>query len=145
MRGKLLIANPNCTTAIAAMALWPLHQRFTLRKVIMSTYQAASGAGAKGMTELEEGIRSHISGERIKANVFAHPLPFNVIRHIDTFQANGYTKEEMNVVWEAQKIFGSKEIFSGTMRFFDQLLRGAALNAVLIAERKLAEQDSSEL
>jgi aspartate-semialdehyde dehydrogenase len=111
----------------------------------MSTDQAASGAGAEGMTKLEEGIRSHISGERIKANVFAHPLPFNVISHIDTFQANGYTKEEMNVVWETQKIFGSKEIFSGPRRFFDQLLRGAALNAVLIAERKLAEQDASEL
>merc|ERR1719462_363581 len=54
MRGKLLVANPNCTTAIAAMALWPLHQKFTLRKAIISTYQAASGAGAAGMTELEE-------------------------------------------------------------------------------------------
>lgn len=110
MKGKLLVANPNCTTAIAAMALWPLHQCFTLRKVIVSTYQAASGAGAAGMTELDEGTRQQLAGEEVKHEVFAHPLPFNVIPHIDSFQANGYTKEEMKVVWETQKIFGSKEI-----------------------------------
>merc|ERR1712226_1233329 len=110
MDAKLLIANPNCTTAIAAMALWPLHQRFTLKKVIVSTYQAASGAGVEGMTELEEGTRKYLNGEKVLANVFAHPLPFNVIPHIDNFQENGYTKEEMKVVWETQKIFGSKDI-----------------------------------
>jgi len=110
MKGKLLVANPNCTTAIAAMALWPLHQRFTLRKVIVSTYQAASGAGAAGMTELSDGTRKQLAGDEPKAEVFAHPLPFNVIPHIDSFQENGYTKEEMKVVWETQKIFGSTEI-----------------------------------
>ncbi|CAE8633801.1 unnamed protein product [Polarella glacialis] len=110
MRGKLLIANPNCTTAIAAMALWPLHQKFTLRKVIMSTYQAASGAGAAGMIELEAGTRKGLNNEPVVNEVFAHPLPFNVIPHIDAFQSNGYTKEEMKVVWETQKIFGSKDI-----------------------------------
>jgi len=110
MADKLLVANPNCTTAIAAMALWPLHQKFKLRKVIMSTYQAASGAGAEGMAELEEGIKKEISGESHANKVFAHPLPFNVIPHIDAFQTNGYTKEEMKVVWETQKIFGSSDI-----------------------------------
>jgi len=107
MKGKLLIANPNCTTAIAAMALFPLHQKFTLKKVIISTYQAASGAGAEGMKELEDGCKAHFAGEAVKNEVFAHPLPFNVIPHIDSFQDNGYTKEEMKVVWETQKIFNS--------------------------------------
>lgn len=110
MKGKLLIANPNCTTAIAAMALWPLHLRFKLRRVIVSTYQAASGAGAEGMAELEDGTRRHLSGELVTPKVFAHPLPFNLIPHIDTFQSNGYTKEEMKVVWETQKIFGDPDI-----------------------------------
>mmetsp|Transcript_28391 Transcript_28391/g.61697 ORF Transcript_28391/g.61697 Transcript_28391/m.61697 type:complete len:337 (-) Transcript_28391:91-1101(-) len=110
MQGQLLIANPNCTTAIAAMALWPIHQKYKLKKVIVSTYQAASGAGAAGMTELFEGTKAHLNGEEVKNEVFAHPLPFNVIPHIDAFQPNGYTKEEMKVVWETQKIFGSKEI-----------------------------------
>lgn len=110
MRGKPLIANPNCTTAIAAMALWPLHKKFKLKKVIISTYQAASGAGAEGMAELTQGTKRQLNGEPVTASVFAHPLPFNVIPHIDSFQDNGYTKEEMKVVWETQKIFGSKDI-----------------------------------
>jgi len=110
MKDKLLIANPNCTTAIAAMALWPLHQRYTLKRVIISTYQAASGAGAAGMTELLEGTQKQLNKEPVVNEVFAHPLPFNVIPHIDSFQENGYTKEEMKVTWEMQKIFGDADI-----------------------------------
>lgn len=105
-KGAKLIANPNCTTAIGLMALWPLHKLFKLKKVIMSTYQAASGAGQPGMDELKEGTRAVISGERDVAenSIFAHPLPFNLIPHIDKFQENGYTKEEMKVTWETRKI-----------------------------------------
>mmetsp|Transcript_32386 Transcript_32386/g.43182 ORF Transcript_32386/g.43182 Transcript_32386/m.43182 type:complete len:214 (+) Transcript_32386:872-1513(+) len=70
------------------------------------TYQAASGAGQPGMDELKEGTRAVLSGEREVAEnkIFAHPLPFNVIPHIDKFQENGYTKEEMKVTWETRKI-----------------------------------------
>merc|ERR1719409_493769 len=107
MQGKDLVANPNCTTAIAAMALWPLHQKFGIKRILMSTYQAASGAGAAGMDELDEGTRTQLAGEAPKNEVFAHPLPFNVIPQIDAFMDNGYTKEEMKVVWETQKIFGA--------------------------------------
>merc|ERR1719310_201408 len=62
------------------------------------------------MTELEEGVKAYVAGEKAANKVFAHPLPFNVIPHIDAFQENGYTKEEMKVAWETQKIFDSKEI-----------------------------------
>ena len=105
-KGSKLIANPNCTTAIGLMALWPLHKLFGLKKVIMSTYQASSGAGQPGMDELKEGTRAVLMGEREVAEnkIFAHPLPFNVIPHIDKFQENGYTKEEMKVTWETRKI-----------------------------------------
>jgi aspartate-semialdehyde dehydrogenase len=99
-----LIANPNCTTAIGLMAIWPLHKLFALKKIIMSTYQAASGAGQPGMDELLEGTRSFLNGEPVKNEVFAYPLPFNLIPHIDKFQENGYTKEEMKVTWETRKI-----------------------------------------
>jgi aspartate-semialdehyde dehydrogenase len=103
----LLIANPNCTTAVGAMALWPLHQKYKLKKVIMSTYQAASGAGAEGMAELEAGLAAYVkTGVCSKNEFFVHQLPFNVIPHIDKFQENGYTKEEMKVTWELKKIFG---------------------------------------
>jgi len=107
----LLISNPNCTTAVGAMALWPLHQKFKLKKVIMATYQAASGAGAEGMAELESGLTAYVKDGKVSPpEYFAHQLPFNVIPQIDAFQDNGYTKEEMKVVWETQKIFGDKDI-----------------------------------
>ena len=79
---------------------------FGTRDVIVSTYQAASGAGIEGMRELEAGVGEHLRGQKPRNDVFAHPLPFNVIPHIDKFQGNGYTKEEMKVAWETCKIFG---------------------------------------
>mmetsp|Transcript_22741 Transcript_22741/g.36922 ORF Transcript_22741/g.36922 Transcript_22741/m.36922 type:complete len:407 (+) Transcript_22741:65-1285(+) len=112
-KGQKLIANPNCTTAIGLMAVWPLHKLFGLKKMVMSTYQAASGAGQPGMDELVEGTRAVLAGERDVAEnkIFAHPLPFNVIPHIDKFQENGYTKEEMKVTWETRKICGLADDF----------------------------------
>ena len=91
-----LIANPNCTTAIAAMALYPIHQQFVIKKLIVSTYQAASGAGEPGMQELLNGCKSQlIDNQTPSSSVFAHPLPFNCIPMIDKLQENGYTKEEV--------------------------------------------------
>jgi aspartate-semialdehyde dehydrogenase len=101
-----LIANPNCTTAIAVMAVYPLAQHFGLKRMLVSTYQAASGAGQPGMEELKQGTHDYLAGNTPKNEVFAHPLPFNVIPHIDAFQDNGYTKEEMKVTWETRKICG---------------------------------------
>jgi len=101
-----LVANPNCTTAIGAMALYPLHKKYGLKKVLMSTYQSSSGAGQEGMDELLEGHESFVkTGAVSKPKFFAHQLPFNVIPQIDAFQPNGYTKEEMKVTWELKKIF----------------------------------------
>ncbi|WP_431856545.1 aspartate-semialdehyde dehydrogenase [Azospirillum sp.] len=101
---KRLIANPNCTTAIAVVALGPLHKAFGLKRVIVSTYQATSGAGAEGMAELEEQTRNVLDGKPASNSVFRHPIPFNLIPQIDAFQDNGYTKEEMKVTWETRKI-----------------------------------------
>jgi aspartate-semialdehyde dehydrogenase len=106
-----LIANPNCTTAILVVALEPLRRAFGLRRVIVSTYQAASGAGAEGMAELERETRRVLAeGGTAGHEVFAHPLPFNVIPHIDAFQPNGYTREEMKVAWESRKIMGLPDL-----------------------------------
>ncbi|RLN58406.1 hypothetical protein BBP00_00007017 [Phytophthora kernoviae] len=105
-----LIANPNCTTAIAAMALWPLHCEFGIKKLIVSTYQAASGAGAAGMQELHDGAVAFLEDKPVTNKEFAYPLPFNLIPHIDKFQENGYTKEEMKVTWETRKIFGEPDL-----------------------------------
>merc|ERR1719498_428710 len=108
--GAKLVSNPNCTTAIGSMALWPLHKEFGIKKVLMSTYQASSGAGAPGMHELESSTQAWAKDPANvpKNEVFAHQLLFNVIPHIDKFQPNGYTKEEMKVAWEIVKIFGEE-------------------------------------
>jgi aspartate-semialdehyde dehydrogenase len=105
-RGHRLIANPNCTTAILVVALNPLHKAFGVKRAIVSTYQATSGAGAAGMDELYAQTRNLLDGKPVENKVFAHPIPFNLIPHIDAFQENGYTKEEMKVVWETRKIMG---------------------------------------
>jgi len=108
-KGNKLIANPNCTTAIGLMAIWPLIKAFGVKKILMSTYQASSGAGQPGMDELTNGTKQYLEGDLmshdgIKNEIFAYPLPFNVIPQIDKFQENGYTKEEMKVTWESRKI-----------------------------------------
>jgi len=109
-RGHRLIANPNCTMAVAAMALWPLHKAFRLKKVIVSSYQAASGAGAEGMSELIEGAGDYLAGRPVPHKVFAHPLAFNVVPQVDRFHENGYTVEEMKVCWEMRKVFGEPDL-----------------------------------
>jgi aspartate-semialdehyde dehydrogenase len=106
-----LIANPNCTTAIGLMAIWPLIKKFGCKRVIMSTYQATSGAGQPGMDELKDGTRVWLDGGKPENKIFAHPIPFNVIPQIDKFQDNGYTKEEMKVTWETRKICGLPDDF----------------------------------
>ena len=105
-----LIANPNCTTAIAVIPLYQIYKNYGLKKVIISTYQAASGAGNRGMAELEEETRRALNDGKAGNKLFSHPIPFNVIPHIDSFQENKYTREEMKVVWETRKIFGDENI-----------------------------------
>jgi len=105
-----LIANPNCTTAIAVVALWPIHQQFNLKKVIISTYQATSWWWAKAMNELIETTKNYLEKKESINKHFAHPIAFNLIPHIDKFQDNDYTKEEMKVTWETAKIFGDDNI-----------------------------------
>lgn len=105
-----LIANPNCTTAILAVALYPLHQVFGLKRVIVSTYQATSGGGMAAMNELETQTANYLAGAAVTNEKFAHPIPFNLIPAIDKFQDNGYSKEEMKVVWETRKIFATPDL-----------------------------------
>ncbi len=110
-----IIANPNCTTIIMLVALKPLHDYARVKRVVVSSYQSSSGAGAKAMAELRaqtdawaEGKPITVMPEQVKA--FAHQLLFNVIPHIDAFTENGYTKEEMKMHNETQKMFHDRDI-----------------------------------
>lgn len=107
---KGVIANPNCTTAIMLVAVAPLHRAKGLKRLVAATYQAASGAGAKGMQELLLQTRQILNGEPIEPRAFAHRIAFNLIPHIDVFQENGYTKEELKMLNESRKMLHLPEL-----------------------------------
>ena len=98
-----IIANPNCTTIIALMALYPLHLAFRVKRVIAASYQAVSGAGAKAIHELALQSKA-CAGEPVSPEVFPHPIAFNVLPQVDVFLENGYTKEEVKFINESRKI-----------------------------------------
>ena len=101
---KGIIANPNCTTAVTLMALYPLHQAFNVKRIFASSYQAVSGTGAKAIEELERQVSAIVSGKPVTKQVYPHQIAFNVLPHVDSFLPNGYTKEEMKMENEGRKI-----------------------------------------
>lgn len=109
---KGIIANPNCTTIIMVMAVKPVYDISPVKRIVVSTYQSVSGAGASGMTELEEQLREIICNKNSKVipETFPVQIANNVIPHIDVFYDNGYTKEEMKMVYETHKIMGDDSI-----------------------------------
>jgi aspartate-semialdehyde dehydrogenase len=101
---KGIIANPNCTTAITLMALYPLHRAFSVKRIFASSYQAVSGAGAKAIDELQRQVAEVLSGRPVTREVYPHQIAFNVLPHVDSFLESGYTKEEMKMQNEGRKI-----------------------------------------
>jgi aspartate-semialdehyde dehydrogenase len=99
-----VIANPNCTTAIALMAIYPLHRVFGVRRVFAASYQAVSGSGARAIDELREQVRNALQDRQLTAQVYPHPIAFNLLPHVDSFLDSGYTKEEMKMQNEGRKI-----------------------------------------
>jgi aspartate-semialdehyde dehydrogenase len=101
---KGIIANPNCTTAITLMALYPLHKAFGVTRIFASSYQAVSGTGAKAIDELRRQVNEIVSGKPATLEVYPHQIAFNVLPHVDSFLPDGYTKEEMKMQNEGRKI-----------------------------------------
>ncbi len=99
-----IIANPNCTTAITLMALYPLHQAFGVTRIFASSYQAVSGTGAKAIEELERQVNEITSGRPVTKEIYPHQIAFNVLPQVDSFLPDGYTKEEMKMQNEGRKI-----------------------------------------
>ncbi|MFN2623553.1 MAG: aspartate-semialdehyde dehydrogenase [Chthoniobacterales bacterium] len=99
-----LIANPNCTTAVALMALYPLHRAFAVRRVIAASYQAVSGSGARAIKELRSQVEAAAENEPAVAEIYPHPIAFNLLPHVDSFLPSGYTKEEMKMQNEGRRI-----------------------------------------
>src|SRR5712675_944495 len=101
---KGIIANPNCTTAVTLMALYPLHQAFGVKRIFASSYQAVSGTGAKAIEELKRQVEELVNGQAATKEVYPHQIAFNVLPHVDAFLPSGYTKEEMKMENEGRKI-----------------------------------------
>lgn len=107
---KGIIANPNCSTVITLMALYPLHLAFGLKSILASTYQAVSGSGAGGIIELDQQLHAWAAGKDLEKSVYPHQIAFNVIPHVDQFLESGYTKEEMKMLNEGRKIMSLPEL-----------------------------------
>ncbi|HEX8311101.1 MAG TPA: aspartate-semialdehyde dehydrogenase [Chthoniobacteraceae bacterium] len=103
-KNRGIIANPNCTTAITLMALWPLHVAFRVKRVFASSYQAVSGTGAQAIEELRAQVAALSAGEPIEKKVYPHQIAFNVLPHVDSFLDSGYTREEMKMQNEGRRI-----------------------------------------
>src|SRR5439155_12149805 len=113
-RRKNIIANPNCSTAQMVVALKPLHDAATIKRVVVSTYQSVSGAGKQGMDELFEQSRNIFVGQQTETRKFTKQIAFNVIPHIDVFLDDGSTKEEWKMAVETRKILDPDIAMSAT-------------------------------
>ncbi len=107
---KNIIANPNCSTIQMVVALNPIHRKYGIKRIVVSSYQAVSGTGIKAVKELTDQTRAILNSENAEKNVYPHTIAFNCLPHIDVFLDNGYTKEEMKMVNETRKIMEDDSI-----------------------------------
>ena len=141
-----IIANPNCAAIIAITPLWPIHRRNRIRRLILSTYQAASGAGAAAMAELIAATRAHLAGEGFAPRVLPHPYAFNVFSHDTKIDpTTGHNDEETKVVNETRKIFGDPDIRVGVTCIRVPVLRAHAVSVTLECERPISPAEASTL
>ena len=143
VRPRNIIANPNCTTIQMVVALQAIEKISHIRRVHVATYQAASGAGAQAMKELENQYRQIQNGEEVTVNKFAYQLAYNVIPHIDVFTDNGYTKEEMKMHNETRKIMHSDVKVSATCVRVPSL-RAHSESVWVETERPISVQEAQE-
>ena len=141
-----VIANPNCTTAIMLEAVAPLHKAKKLKRLIASTYQAASGAGAPGLQELEDQIRAYAAGKPLEVKAFAHQLTYNLIPHIDKFdQENWYTLEELKMRNEARKMLHAPELMLSCTSVRVPIARAHSESLNLEFEEDITPEEAREI
>ncbi|MCL4170503.1 UNVERIFIED_CONTAM: hypothetical protein GTU68_043144, partial [Idotea baltica] len=109
-KNRGIIANPNCSTIQMLVALKPIHDAVGIDRINVATYQAVSGTGKEAIDELDAQTHAIMAGEPLNCSVYPKQIAFNALPHIDIFQDNGYTKEEMKMVWETHKIMGDESI-----------------------------------
>ena len=142
---KGIIANPNCSTIIAMVPLKPLHDYAGLKRIIASTYQAVSGAGILGLSELSNQTRDVLDGKPAQPKVFQHQIAFNLIPHIDYFEDNGYTHEEMKMFREGRKILGIPNLMVNCTCVRVPVFRSHSEAITIETERELTPEKAREL
>jgi aspartate-semialdehyde dehydrogenase len=141
-----IVANPNCAAIITITPLWPIHRENPIRRLMLSTYQAASGAGAAAMAELEAATRAHLCGDVHTPRVLPHPYAFNLFSHDTTIDlATGYNGEETKVINETRKIFGDPEIRVGVTCIRVPVLRAHAVAVTVECEHPIDPNDARAL
>ncbi len=145
-KNRGIIANPNCSTIQMVVALKPIHDAAGIKRIQVSTYQAVSGSGKKAISELVEQLGELLNGRAInKPSVYAKQIAFNVLPHIDEFQSNGYTREEMKMVWETHKIFEDKHIEVNPTTVRVPVLYGHSEAIHLELNNPLSEKEARDL
>jgi aspartate-semialdehyde dehydrogenase len=140
-----VIANPNCTAAILATAVWPIHQAAGIKKIVVSTYQSASGAGAAAMQELEDQTRQYAEGKDVTKSVFPHQIAFNLFSHNTKVAENGYNEEENKVIEEMRKMFHMPELPVLPTCIRVPVLRAHSESISLELERPLTPEQAREI
>jgi len=140
-----IIANPNCTTIIMIVALKPLHDYAGIKRVVVSSYQSSSGAGAQAMAELIKQTRDWGAGKPLEVSAFQHQLLFNVIPHIDSFSDNGYTKEEMKMHNETRKMLHDDRIKVTATCVRVPVLTAHSEAVTIEAEKEITPEKAREL
>jgi aspartate-semialdehyde dehydrogenase len=139
---KGIIANPNCSAITALVPLWPIHRRNRIKRVIISTYQAASGAGAAAMQELVDSTRAYLDGKPFTPRVIPHPYAFNVFSHNTAIDPEtGYNDEETKVIRETRKIFEDDQISVGVTCIRVPVLRAHCEAITFECENPIAEHE----
>ena len=140
-----IIANPNCTTIVTLMALAPLHRHSRIKRVVASSHQAVSGAGAKALEELKRQVQAWVKGEPLTVQAFPYQIAFNILPHIDVFQENGYTKEEMKLVNETRKILEDDEILVSPTTVRVPVFTAHSVSVHVETEAKISAAKAREL
>jgi aspartate-semialdehyde dehydrogenase len=143
---KGIIANPNCSAIISITPLWPIHKKNRIKRLIISTYQAASGAGAAAMEELRESTRAYLDGRKFEPKVLPHPYAFNAFSHNTKIDpATGHNEEETKVINETRKIFGDPNILIGITCVRIPVLRAHCVSVTFECEKPITPEEVREL
>ena len=140
-----LIANPNCTTAVALMAIYPLHRAFGVRRVFAASYQAVSGSGGRAIEELRHQVELAAQDRQLTPQVYPHPIAFNVLPHVDVFLESGYTKEEMKMQNEGRKIMHLPEFRASVTCVRVPVYRAHSVAVSAEFERKVSVEQAREI